>query len=180
MFILRCSHAEESTMKLHIEDFPKVVQPVLRYFHVDFDPRRPPSGAEVALASLVAVVGSLVVDMALVAVGTRLFPSVRNYGHFHFSDYAKLTVVGVVIACVAWPIVVRISSKPRWLFFRMAIVVTIVLLAPDVYIWHQGQPAKGVVVLMCMHLAIALVTYNALVRIAPTHRHRRRTPAHQA
>ncbi|MGD1013374.1 MAG: DUF6069 family protein [Acidimicrobiales bacterium] len=167
-------------MNLHIEDFPTFVQPVLRFFHVDFDPRRPPSGAEIVLASLVAVVGSLVADMALVAVGTRLFPSVRNYGHFQFSDYAKLTVVGVVIACVAWPIVVRISSKPRWLFLRMAIVVTIVLLAPDVYIWHQGQPAKGVVVLMCMHLAIALVTYNALVRIAPTHRRRHRAPAHQA
>jgi len=31
----------------------------------------------------------------------------------------------------------------------------------------QGQPAKAVAVLMCMHVAIALVTYNALVRLAP-------------
>jgi hypothetical protein len=139
---------------------------------VDFEPPRPPHNGEVVLASLVAIVGSLVADMALVAIGTRVFPSVKNYGHFRFSDYSKLTVIGVVIACGAWPIVTRISSLPRWLFFRMAIVVTIVLLAPDVYIWHQGQPAKGVVVLMCMHLAIALVSYNALVHIAPTHRFR--------
>jgi hypothetical protein len=125
------------------------------------------------LASLVAIVGSLVADMALVAVGTKVFPSVSNYVHFQFSDYAKLTVVGVLIACVGWPIVVRISSTPRWLFYRLAIVVTVVLLVPDLYIWHQGQPAKGVAVLVCMHLAIALVTYNALVRIAPTHRFRR-------
>ncbi|MFZ1062876.1 MAG: DUF6069 family protein [Acidimicrobiales bacterium] len=159
-------------MKARIEDFPGPLQPLLRFFHVDFNPPRPPSRAEVILASLVAVVGSLVADMALVALGTRIFPSVRNYGHFQFSDYAKLTVIGVVIACVGWPIVARISSRPRWLFYRMAIVVTIVLLAPDVYIWHQGQPAKGVAVLMCMHLAIALVTYNALVHIAPTHRFR--------
>jgi hypothetical protein len=160
-------------MNLDKEWFPDVLQPVLRWLHVDFDSPRPPTRAELILASLVAIVGSLVADMALVAVGTKVFPSVSNYVHFQFSDYAKLTVVGVLIACVGWPIVVRISSTPRWLFYRLAIVVTVVLLVPDLYIWHQGQPAKGVAVLVCMHLAIALVTYNALVRIAPTHRFRR-------
>jgi hypothetical protein len=161
-------------MNVSMESFPKFVQPLLRFFHVDFNPPRPPSRAEVLLASLVALVGSLVADMALVAMGTRVFPSEKDYVHFQFSDYAKLTVVGVLIACCAWPLVARISSKPRWLFYRMAIVVTIVLLAPDVYIWHQGQPARGVAVLMCMHVAIALVTYNSLVRIAPVRRYRQR------
>jgi hypothetical protein len=63
--------------------------------------------------------------------------------------------------------VTRISSAPRWLFFRLAIVVTLVLFLPDLYILKQGQPARAVAVLMCMHLAIALVTYNALVHLAP-------------
>ena len=49
------------------------------------------------------------------------------------------------------------------------------LLLPDLYIWHQGQPAKAVGVLVCMHLAIALVTYNALVRIAPIRPRNRKT-----
>jgi hypothetical protein len=141
---------------------------------VDFKPEhRSPTWSRVLLATLVALVGSLAADAVLVAIGKAVFPSVKHYGHFAFSDYAKLTVIGVVIACVAWPIVTRISSAPRWLFFRMAIVVTLVLLLPDIYIWHQGQPADGVAVLMCMHLAIALVTYNALVHLAPV-RHRRR------
>ena len=61
----------------------------------------------------------------------------------------------------------RVSSAPRWLFFRLAIIVTLVLLLPDVYIWHQGQPAQAVAVLMAMHLAIALITYNLLVHVAP-------------
>jgi hypothetical protein len=87
--------------------------------------------------------------------------------HFQFSDYAKLTIIGVLVACIAWPIVTRISSAPRWLFFRSAIAVTLVLLLPDVYILKQGQPARAVAVLMCMHIAIGLVTYNALVRLAP-------------
>jgi hypothetical protein len=162
-------------MNLRPESFPRSVQPLLRWFHVDFEPPRPPSNAEVIVASLIAIVGSLVADLALVALGEHVFPSTKGYAHFQFSDFGKLTVIGVVIACIGWPIVARITSRPRWLFFRMAIVTTVVLLAPDVYIWHNGQPAKAVLVLMCMHLAIAVVTYNALVRLAPTRTRRAST-----
>ncbi|HEX4162664.1 MAG TPA: hypothetical protein VHZ05_09210, partial [Acidimicrobiales bacterium] len=66
-----------------------------------------------------------------------------------------------------WPIVTRISSAPRWLFFRLAILVTLVLWLPDVWIWMKGESAQGVAVLAVMHLAIALITYNLLVRVAP-------------
>ena len=131
---------------------------------VDFAPtHRQPSSVGVLLATVVSLVGSLAADAALVAIGEAAFPSTKGYVHFQFHDYAKLTIIGVVIACVAWPIVTRISSAPRWLFFRLAILVTLVLWLPDLYILKQGQSAKAVAVLMCMHLAIALVTYNALV-----------------
>jgi hypothetical protein len=76
-------------------------------------------------------------------------------------------VIGVIIACVAWPVVTRISSEPRWLFFRMAILVTLVLWLPDVYILYRGQPGEAVAFLFLMHLAIAAVTYNLLVHLAP-------------
>jgi len=135
---------------------------------VDFAPRhRQPSAVRLVFATAVSLIGSLAVDAALVAIGKAAFPSTKGYAHFQFSDYSKLTIIGVIIACVAWPIVTRISSSPRWLFFRLAIVVTLVLLLPDLYILKQGQPARAVGVLMCMHLAIALVTYNALVHLAP-------------
>ena len=68
---------------------------------------------------------------------------------------------------MAWPVVTRISSDPRWLFFRLAILVTVVLLLPDVYLLYRGQPTDAVAVLIAMHLAIALVTYSLLVRLAP-------------
>ena len=96
-----------------------------------------------------------------------VFPSTRGYAHFQFHDYAKLTVIGVILACLAWPVVTRLTSAPRWVFLRMAILVTLVLLLPDLWILHQGQPPRAVAVLMLMHLAIALVTYNLLVRVAP-------------
>ena len=147
---------------------PDVTQRVLAWARIDFSPsHRPPQWWRVGLATVVAIAVSLAADAALVAIGTRLFPATKGYGHFEFSDYAKLTVIGVVIACAAWPVVARFSSAPRWLFFRLAILVTLVLLLPDVYIWHQGQPAQAVAVLMTMHLAIALITYNLLVHLAP-------------
>jgi hypothetical protein len=122
----------------------------------------------VAIATAASLAGSLAADTILVAIGEAVFPSTKGYGHFQFSDYAKLTVIGVLIACLAWPIVTRISSAPRWLFFRLAILVTLVLWLPDVYILARGAPGRAVAVLMTMHLAIALVTYNCLVQIART------------
>jgi hypothetical protein len=61
---------------------------------------------------------------------------------------------------------IRISSAPRWLFFRLAVLVTLVLWLPDLYLLDLGQPGRAVAVLMVMHLAIALVTYDCLVHIA--------------
>ena len=130
-------------------------------------PHRPPSALRVGLVTVASIVGSLVTDAVLVMIGEAIFPSTRGYVHFQFSDYAKLTVIGVIIACVGWPVVARFSSDPRWLFFRLAILVTLFLWLPDFYILHQGQPIKAVAVLMVMHLAIALVTYNLLVHLAP-------------
>lgn len=42
----------------------------------------------------------------------------------------------------------RISSAPRWLFCRLAILVTLALWLPDAYIWYLGQPADAVAVLV--------------------------------
>jgi hypothetical protein len=138
---------------------------------VDFaPPHRQPAAGRVLLATAASIAGSLAADAVLVVIGRAIFPSTRDFAHFQFSDYAKLTVAGVIIACVAWPVVTRISSAPRWLFFRLAILVTLVLLLPDLYILHMGEPAKGVAVLMLMHVSIALVTYNLLVHIAPVRR----------
>jgi Family of unknown function (DUF6069) len=147
---------------------PDVTERALAWARIDFSPpHRAPAWWRVLVATALSIALSLAADAALVAIGTRLFPSTKGYTHFQFHDYARLTVIGVLIACAAWPIVTRVSAVPRWLFFRLAIAVTLVLFLPDLYIWHQGQPAQAVLVLLAMHVAIALVTYNLLVRLAP-------------
>ena len=137
--------------------------------YLDFAPEhRHPTAARVLLATAVSIAGSLLADALLVVIAQAVFPGTRGYEHFQFASYAKLTIIGVIIACVAWPVTTRITSRPRWMFFWMAVLVTIVLWLPDVYILMLGQPPIAVGVLFVMHLAIALVTYNALVRLAPT------------
>jgi hypothetical protein len=144
------------------------LEPLLARFHIDFKPADPqPSLARLAAATVVALVGSLAADAALVAAGKAVFPGTVHFAHFQFGDYAKLTVIGVLIACAAWPVVTRVSTRPRWVFLRAAVAVTAVLLLPDAYLLIRGESPRGVLVLMAMHLAIAVVTYNALVRIAP-------------
>ncbi|HEY5266100.1 MAG TPA: hypothetical protein VIJ40_04740 [Acidimicrobiales bacterium] len=164
-------------MKLRTDAFPKFTQPLLRYFRVDFAGQRSPSPGLVLFASFVALVGSLIADAIIVELGTKLYPSTKGYVHFQFSDYSKLTIIGVIVACVGWPIVTRVSSSARWLYYRAAIAVTVVLLVPDAFIWHQGSPVRAVFILVLMHIAIAIVTYNALVHLAavPRARHARQT-----
>jgi hypothetical protein len=60
-----------------------------------------------------------------------------------------------------------VCSALRWLFFRLAILVTLVLLLPDFYILYKGQPGDAVGVLIMMHVAIGVVAYNLLVQVAP-------------
>ncbi len=146
---------------------PPVLQRLLTFCHVDFAPaHRQPSIYRLAIMTAVSVVASLLADAVLVAISTAVFPSTKGYVHFRFSDYGKLTVVGVVVACLAWPVITRISSTPKWLYLRLAILVTLVLWLPDLFILAKGQPPKAVVVLMMMHVAIAVSTYNCVVHVA--------------
>ncbi|MHB8457049.1 MAG: hypothetical protein ACYDBS_05090, partial [Acidimicrobiales bacterium] len=117
-------------------------------------------------AALLSLVGSIATDALLVHIGTGIFPSTKGYLHFRPLDYGALTTLGVLGACAAWFVVVRVSSQPRHLFFRLAIAVMLVLWLPDVWLLVSHQPARAVGVLMTMHLGVALVTYNALVRVA--------------
>ena len=78
---------------------------------LDFSPQhRQPLVTRVLLATVIAIAGSLAVDAILVAIGEAVFPGTKGYVHFRFSDYAKLTVIGVIIACAAWPVITRVSS----------------------------------------------------------------------
>ncbi len=159
-----------------------VMDRAMELARVDLSPRhRGPRALSLAVATVASLVLCLLADWLLAKAAVAVFPATKGYVHFQFSDYAKLTIIGVIIACIGWPIVARVTSDPRWVFFRLAILVTIVLLLPDLYIWMQGQPGQAVLFLALMHLAIAVITYNLLVRVAPVREpasHGRTDPDH--
>jgi hypothetical protein len=135
----------------------------LELIRVDFAPaHRQPAVTRLVLATGVAIAGSLLADALIVVVSEALFPSTKGYVHFQFGDYAKLTITGVLVACLGWPVITRIRSAPRWIYSRLALIVTIVLLLPDIWLLHQRQPGEAVAALMAMHVAIALATYWAV------------------
>lgn len=138
---------------------------------VDWTPsHRQPSVVRLAVATMTAILGSLVADMIIVAVSTHIFPGTADYDHFRFSDYAKLTIIGAALGAAGWPVLTRISSAPRWLYARLTILISLVLFLPDAWLLLHHQPLKDVVVLMVMHVAVAAVIYCSMVLIAPIRR----------
>jgi len=140
--------------------------------HIDLAPaERPPATGRLLIAAVISIGASLGADAALVAIGTHLFPSTNGFSHFRFFDYATLTVIGIALAAPVWPIVARISSSPRWLLLRLAVIATFVLWLPDLYlVFVKHETTSGVATLMVMHLVVALITYNVFIHVAPTRR----------
>jgi hypothetical protein len=146
---------------------PSLIERTLARCRIDRKPSsEQPSEGRFFVVAVLAMLGSLAADAVIVAIAGHLDHSIKNYPHFRFGDYGTLTVVGVFCACVAWTVVRHVSSSPRWVFFRLAVLVTVVLWIPDLYLFTKHEPAAAVTALMIMHLAVALVTYNLLVRCA--------------
>jgi hypothetical protein len=127
----------------------------------------PPSGPRVAVVTSLAAIASVVVNAALVWLATAFDPSLRHYSHFRLLDYGTLTALGVICAGAAWYVATRNLAAPRHTFFQVAVAVMLVLWVPDVWLLIKHEPTRAVIFLIVMHLAIALITYNALVFAAP-------------
>lgn len=144
-----------------------VTDRVRRICGLDMSPTLlPPKLGRLVFASVLAVVCSLAVDDLIIKVAISVYPSDRGFSHFRPFDYGSLTILGVVAASAFWPVALRISSSGRQLFFRVAIVASILLWIPDLWLLARHESVSAVGALMTMHLAIALITYGALTRIA--------------
>lgn len=128
----------------------------------------PPTHSRVAAAGLAAAAVSLVADLMLATIGRAAFTVPASFDKFAFGTYALLTVLGVAGATATWAAVARLSSRPKWLLTRLAALVTALFLIPDfLLLGTPGNPAGPVAILMVMHLAIGVITYAALTRLAP-------------
>jgi len=147
---------------------PSLPQRAAAYFSIDLPwGKRQPALGRFLTGAAVSVIASLAACAVIVAVGTAIFPATAGYEHFRFLDYAKLTVPGVVAASLAWPMVTLLSSRALRLFAWLTVAVTVGGMAPDAWILLRGDSPDAVLVLVAMHLALAAVTFPALVFLAP-------------
>jgi hypothetical protein len=120
---------------------------------------------------LAAAAVSLAADVELAAVGRAVFTVPASFGKLGFGSYALITVLGAAGATVAWGVLTRLSSRPRWLLTRLTALVTAIFLIPDfLLLGTPGNPAGPVMILMLMHLAMAAITYTTLIKISPAAR----------
>jgi hypothetical protein len=148
-----------------------LIDRTLAIARVDWAPsHRQPTPVRLAVATMIAMLGSLAADAIVVAIGTRIFPGTAGYQHFRFDDYAKLTIIGILGGAAGWPVITRVSSAPRWLYGWLTVLISAALFLPDAWLLVRGQPPDAVVVLMAMHVAIAVVLYCCMVFVAPVRR----------
>jgi hypothetical protein len=126
-----------------------------------------PSALRVAVITVLSALASITVNAALVWLAKASDLSLQHYSHFRLWDYGTLTAVGVVAAGVAWYVATRSLPSPRHTFFRVAVVVTLALWVPDVWLLIKHEPTRAVVFLVIMHATVALITYNFLIFGAP-------------
>lgn len=140
----------------------------MRLTRLDFRPSpRQPSIPLTALGMAIGVLLSLAVNMLIVHIAVGLFPALAEYQHFRLADYGRLTVIGALIACAGWPVLTRVSSAPVRVYVAIAVLGTLVLWLPDLYILLVLQePARAVATLMVMHVAVPLVSCASMVAIA--------------
>jgi Family of unknown function (DUF6069) len=131
----------------------------------------PPAHRRVAAAGLAGAAVSLAADVVLATIGQAAFTVPASFGRFSFGTYALLIAAGGSGATATWAAVTRLSSRPNWLLTRLVALATALLLIPDfLLLGTPGNPTGPVVILMLMHLAIAVIIYAALVKVAPASR----------
>ena len=123
------------------------------------------------LAVVAAVVVAGIADAAVAAVAVAAGAS-PDFAPLQPGAYLFLTVVGIVVASVAWWLISRTSraaSTMRWL----APAVVLVSLAPDIQLGATRSLPNtswtGVVGLMVMHLVVAGAALLTFSRARPLH-----------
>lgn len=146
---------------------PTPIRRAMELIRLDLRPLRPlPSLGRIALAGLLSALASVVACVIISEAGKALLSPPASFDKFNPPGYIVLTVLGVAAATVGWAILVRMTSQPRWCLKVAAVIVTIVLLLPDVAILPH-DPTGAVIVLMIEHVVIAVITTWLLLRVSP-------------
>ncbi|MGW0820989.1 DUF6069 family protein [Streptomyces sp. NPDC002845] len=103
---------------------------------------------------------------ALIAVLARTLGAPEDFDALEPSSYASLTALGVLAGAVGWALIRRFYRNPERLLRRLVPSVVVVSFVPDFFLFDEGE-VTGVVALLVMHVAVAVIAVIAYRRVMP-------------
>ncbi|MFF4630030.1 DUF6069 family protein [Streptomyces griseorubiginosus] len=111
----------------------------------------------------VAILLSSLVN-ALIAVLAHAVGAPKDFAPLKLSSYVSLTALGVLAGAAGWALVRRFSRDSERLLRRLVPSVVVVSFVPDFTQFGKGE-VTGVVALLLMHVAVAVIAVSAYRRI---------------
>ncbi|UUU29315.1 DUF6069 family protein [Streptomyces sp. CA-210063] len=119
----------------------------------------------VAGGVFIAFVLSALVN-ALIAVLAHALGAPEDFDPLEPPSYAFLTALGVLAGAVGWALIRRFDRNPERLLRRLVPSVVVVSFVPDFFLFDEGE-VIGVVALLVMHVAVAVIAVQAYRRVMP-------------
>ncbi|QIN82185.1 hypothetical protein GBA63_05635 [Rubrobacter tropicus] len=123
-----------------------------------------------AMVGALTVVVAVVVNVVIRTVAVSVFGIGEGFQPLGVGPTVFFTVVGVTGAVVVFGLILRFARRPVRLFRRVALVVLVVSLVPDVLLLFAGSmpgvTAAGVGTLMIEHVATWAVAVGMLTTLA--------------
>ena len=124
------------------------------------------SPGRLAGVGALAVVLAVVVNVVIRTVAVSLLGIGEGFLPLGVGPTVFFTVAGMVGAVVVFGLMLRFAGRPVWLFRRVALVVLLVSLVPDVLMLFSGSvpgtTVAGVFTLMVEHVASWAVAVGVL------------------
>ena len=123
---------------------------------------------KIVLATLIALVTAVPVDLAIEAVARQAFAVSPQFEPFQ-GTVGPYTAGGVVLAGIAYALVRRFFRDADRVYVRLAIVALVLSWVPDIallVIDEPGATVAAVASLMVMHAVAATIVVTSLLRIA--------------
>ncbi|TMB78379.1 MAG: hypothetical protein E6J52_04735 [Chloroflexi bacterium] len=123
----------------------------------------------IALATALAALIATAVDLGIQEIGRTVLAVPADFEPYH-GTVAPYTLGGVVLAGIAYWLVVRFTRNARRNYIALSIVVLVLSYIPDILllVWNDpGATIPAVASLMVMHTAAALIVVTLLLTVAP-------------
>ncbi len=118
----------------------------------------------------IAVAGGLIIN-TVIALAARGLGAPDEFKQLTIAVYGPLTVIGALLATVAWRLIVNHSGNAARVLRIVVPVVLVLSLIPDALLLSSdsqpGTTTGGVIALMLMHFGVAAAAVPAFRRLMP-------------